>query len=131
MIYGTEHIEKLILDIYVSDTQKHIPFGTMLNPHIPGTLFMGKMVMGKDLTTSLEYIRLMSYIVYFTEVIVPLMLIFGKYIRVAAIVIASYMLLMLFTAFTISPDILIEYGGWYYEVIFLYFLASTSLIFLK
>jgi uncharacterized membrane protein YphA (DoxX/SURF4 family) len=128
MMYGTEHIQKLILEIYVDDAKKNIPFGMMFNPYMPGTLFMGKMVMGKELTTSLESIRLLSYTVYLTEVIIPLLFIFGKYIRIAAIITATYMLLMFFVAFSLSPEVLIKFGGWSYEVIFLYLLVAISLI---
>lgn len=131
IVYGTEHIQKLILDMYVADAKKNIPFGMMFNPYMPGTLFMGKLMMGKELTTSLEYIRLMSYMVYIPEVIIPLLLIFGKYIRIAAILTASYMLVMLFVAFTMSPDVLIRFGGWHYELIFLYLLTASSLTLLK
>lgn len=131
MIYGTEHIQKMILDTYVPNVKSRVPFGTWFSPFMPGTVFMGKMFIGKEFVSSLEQIRLISYGVYIPELIVPIFLVFGKFIRVMAFFIASYMLAMLFVAYRISPEILVQFGGWSIETIMLYLVASLILILYK
>jgi len=128
IIYGTGHIQKMILDAYVPNVKNSIPFGGWFSSFMPGTVFMGKMFIGQEFVNSLEEIKLISYGVYIPEVIVPIFLVFGKLIRVMALVIASYMFAMLLVAYRMSTETLVQFGGWDIETIVLYFIASMTLV---
>ncbi|CAA6822025.1 MAG: Unknown protein [uncultured Sulfurovum sp.] len=131
MVYGTGHIEKLILDMYVPPVEKQVPFGMWFAPFMPGTMFMGKMFVGKEFVTYLQYIKFLSYGVYLPEVIAPIFLIFGRYVRITAFIIVLYMVVLSFLAYRTSLEILMAFGGWTVEVVLLYFIASMILVFYK
>lgn len=131
MVYGTGHIQKMILDAYVPDVKSKVPFSGWFSPFMPGRVFMGKIFIGKEFVSSLEEIKLISYGVFIPELIVPIFLVFGKFIRVMAFIIAAYMLAMLFVAYRMSPETLIQFGGWHIESIVLYLVASVTLILYK
>jgi len=131
MIHGTEYIEALILDIYLPNVEKKVPCGMWFAPFMPGRVFMGKMFVGQEFVTYLHYIKLLSYGVYLPELIAPLFLIFGRYIRIAAFIIALYMMVMLLGAYKTSVAMLMEFGGWSIESVLLYLIASLLLFFFK
>lgn len=131
MVHGTEYIQKLILDLYIPNVEKQVPFGMWFTPFMPSVAFMGKIFLGAEFTTSLEDIKLISYGVYISEVIAPLFLIFGKYIRLAALVIIFHILVVIFLEFRTSIFTLSTTGAWNIEVPLLYLLATLTLFFLK
>jgi uncharacterized membrane protein YphA (DoxX/SURF4 family) len=131
IIYGTEYIEKLILDMYIPDVEEEVPFGMWVTPFMPSMIFIGKMFIGSAFITSLEDIETISHGVYITELIAPLFLIFGKYIRLAALLITFHMLVVIFLAFRTTLFTLNAMGAWNIETPLLYLLATLTLLFLK
>lgn len=73
------------------------------------------------------YSQYVSYGVYVGEVVAPLLLIFGKYIRASGAIIAFNMVVAIFLVH--QEDILTieKYGAWSIEVPMLYLIAGLTL----
>ena len=89
-----------------------------------GMDFMG----GVLLSSSVPYREYIPYVVYTSEVIAPLFLIFGRYVKTASAVVGVYMLIIIYVfhqdeLFSITKD-----GGWSIEVPILYLVMSVALI---
>ena len=87
-----------------------------------GTADIEKLLLGQKIPYS-QYIQ---YVVYVGEVIAPLFLILGKYMRLAGVVVAINMVVILFlahqkTLFTLSED-----GAWSIETQMLYLVMALS-----
>jgi len=88
-----------------------------------GTEFIEKMLVGLKVPYS-EYVQ---YGVYIGEVVAPILLIFGQYMRVSGAIVAFNMLVAIFlvnknTLFTLG-----EHGAWSIELPMLYLVAGVTL----
>jgi putative oxidoreductase len=88
-----------------------------------GTAFIEKMLNG----VHMPYSQYVSYGVYVGEVVAPLLLIFGKYIRISGAVIAFNMAVAIFLVHQKDIVTITEYGAWSIEVPMLYLIAGLSL----
>jgi len=88
-----------------------------------GTLFIEKMLGG----LSVPYSQYVAYAVYIGEVIAPLLLIFGKYIRISGAIIAINMAVAIFLVHQKDIVTLGEHGAWSIEVPMLYLVAGVTL----
>jgi putative oxidoreductase len=73
------------------------------------------------------YSQYVSYGVYVGEVIAPLLLIFGKYIRVSGAIIAFNMMVAIFLVHQKDITSIEKYGAWSIEVPMLYLIAGLTL----
>ena len=88
-----------------------------------GTALIEKMLNG----VHMPYSQYVSYGVYVGEVVAPLLLIFGKYIRISGAVIAFNMAVAIFLVHQKDIVTITEYGAWSIEVPMLYLIAGLSL----
>ena len=88
-----------------------------------GTDFIEKML----LNIHVPYSKYVSYGVYVGEVIAPLLLIFGQYIRVSGMIIAFNMLVAIVLVHKNDIATLGEHGAWSIEVPMLYLVAGLTL----
>ena len=88
-----------------------------------GTEFIEKMLVALNVPYS-EYVQ---YGVYMGEVVAPLLLIFGQYIRISGAIIAFNMLVALFLVHQNTLFTLGEHGAWSIEVPMLYLIAGLTL----
>jgi len=88
-----------------------------------GTDFVEKML----LASKVPYSQYIQYGVYIGEVLAPLLLIFGQYIRVSGAIVAFNMLVAIFLVHKDSLFTLGEHGAWSIEVPMLYFVAGLTL----
>ena len=92
-----------------------------------GTLFIEKMLGGLNV----PYSQYVAYAVYIGEVVAPLLLIFGKYIRISGAIIAINMAVAIFLVHQKDIATLGEHGAWSIEVPMLYLVAGVTLAFWK
>ena len=88
-----------------------------------GTGFIEKMLTNANI----PYAKYITYGVFIGEVLAPILLIIGRYVKIAGGIIAFNMLAAIFldhkdTIFTLS-----EHGGWSIELQVLYFIAGLTL----
>lgn len=88
-----------------------------------GTAFIEKMLTNANI----PYAKYITYGVFIGEVLAPILLIIGRYVKIAGGIIAFNMLVAIFlvhrdTIFTLS-----EHGGWSIELQLLYFIAGLTL----
>ena len=88
-----------------------------------GTDFIEKMLTNANV----PYAKYITYGVFIGEVLAPILLIIGRYVKIAGGIIAFNMLVAIFlvhrdTIFTLS-----EHGGWSIELQLLYFIAGLTL----
>ncbi|RUM67660.1 MAG: GntR family transcriptional regulator [Sulfurovum sp.] len=88
-----------------------------------GTEFIEKMLVGLKVPYS-EYVQ---YGVYIGEVLAPLLLIFGQYIRISGAIIAFDMLVAIFLVHQNTLFTLGEHGAWSIELPMLYLVAGVTL----
>jgi putative oxidoreductase len=88
-----------------------------------GTEFIEKMLVGLNVPYS-EYVQ---YGVYIGEIVAPLLLIFGQYMRVSGAIIAFNMLVAIFLVHQKTLFTLGEHGAWSIEVPMLYLVAGVTL----
>ncbi len=89
-----------------------------------GTAFIEKVL----LAHKIPYSQYVQYGVYIGEVLAPLFLILGKYVRVAGAVIAVNMLVAIFLVHQNALFTLGEHGAWGIEVPILYLIMAVSLL---
>jgi putative oxidoreductase len=124
IIYGVDSIENMFIAYVVPSSQYSDPCSICFNY---GTAFMGKMIV----PYSFPYSKYLTYGVYISEIVAPIFLIFGRYIRIASVIIALNMCLVLFLVYKNRFFELNENGGWSIELPLLYLLISITLIFGK
>lgn len=88
-----------------------------------GTAFIEKMLTNANI----PYAKYITYGVFIGEVLAPILLIIGRYVKISGGIIAFNMLVAIFlvhrdTIFTLS-----EHGGWSIELQLLYFIAGLTL----
>ena len=88
-----------------------------------GTEFIEKMLVGLKVPYS-EYVQ---YGVYIGEIVAPVLLIFGQYIRVAGAIVAFDMLVAIFLVHQNTLFTLGEHGAWSIELPMLYLVAGVTL----
>ena len=88
-----------------------------------GTDFIEKLLVGLNV----PYAKYVTYGVFVGEVVAPLFLIFGQYIRMSAAIIAVNMLAVIFLAHREHIIALGEHGAWSIEVPMLYLVMATTL----
>lgn len=121
LLYGTEHIQKMIIDTY-SPSSKFGFCGFCMSEFVQHT-------MPTDFyAPNLKYI---TYGVYIGEVVAPLFLIFGKYIRVVSSIVALNMVAVIFFAYQDSLFSLKHNGAWAVETPMLYLVIAITLMLSK
>jgi len=134
IINGTKFIENLIIGVYMPSTIKEMPCGDLcMTSMMAGTDFMGSMFSFSH-TSHISYsqeARYISYLVYIGEVVAPISLIFGAYIRIASSIIIINMLVVIFLIYRNCIFSIGKYGGWSIELPILYILIALTLILSK
>ena len=87
-----------------------------------GTAVVEKLLIAQKIPYS-EYIQ---YAVYIGEVLAPILLIVGKYMRVAGVIVALNMIVVIFLAHQESLLTLDEHGAWSIEIPVLYLIMALS-----
>jgi uncharacterized membrane protein YphA (DoxX/SURF4 family) len=129
MVYGTGFVEEIFKDIHIPFTE-YKACTPCIGSMMIGSDFMGNMFFGTSPTkTYNEYLVYISYGIYIGEVITPIFLIFGKYIRIAATIIAVDILLAMILLYRDNIFSLSSTGGWSIELPMLYFVVAVSLVF--
>ena len=80
---------------------------------------------------NIPYAKYVSYWVYVGEVLAPLLLIFGYYIRIAGAIIVFDMLVTLFLVYHDEILILTEHASWSVETPLLYLIIGLALLLSK
>jgi len=88
-----------------------------------GTDFVQQMLVA----SKVPYSQYIQYAVYIGEVIAPILLIFGQYIRISGAIVAFNMMVAIFLVHKDSFFTLGEHGAWSIEVPMLYFVAGLTL----
>ena len=134
IINGTKFIENLIIGVYMPSTIKEIPCGELcITSMMSGTDFMSSMFSFSH-TSDVSYrqeARYISYLVYIGEVVAPVLLIFGAYIRVASAIVIVNMLVVIFLVYRNCIFSIDKYGGWSIELPMLYILIALTIILSK
>ncbi len=76
---------------------------------------------------NIPYAKYMTYGVFIGEVMAPVLLIIGRYIKIAGGIIAFNMLAAIFLAHKDTIFTLSEHGGWSIELQMLYFVAGLTI----
>ena len=127
MVYGTGLVEEIFKDIHIPFTE-YKACSPCVSSMMIGSDFMGNMFLGTSPTNTYnEYLVYISYGIYIGEVITPIFLIFGKYIRIAASIIAVDILLAMLLLYRDNIFSLSETGGWSIELPMLYFVVAVTL----
>lgn len=92
-----------------------------------GTEFITQMLNDANV----PYAKYVTWGVFIGEVLAPIMLIIGRYIKLAGLIIAFNMLAAIILAHKDSIFTLSEHGGWSIELQVLYLVAALSLVFLQ
>jgi putative oxidoreductase len=80
---------------------------------------------------NVPYAKYVSYGVFIGEVVAPLLLIFGQYIKVSSSIVAFNMFVAIVLVHKDTIFTLGEHGGWSIEVPMLYLVIALALIFWK
>jgi len=127
MVYGTGFVEEIFKDIHIPFTE-YKACSPCVSSMMIGSDFMGNMFFGNSPTkTYNEYLVYISYGIYIGEVITPIFLIFGIYIRLAATIIAVDILLAMVLLYRDNIFSLEANGGWSVELPLLYFMIAVTL----
>ena len=90
---------------------------------INGVDFIEKMLSN----VNIPYAKYVAYGVFVGEVFAPILLIIGRYVKIAGGIIAFNMLVAIFFAHKDTVFTLSEHGGWNIELQVLYFVAGLTL----
>jgi putative oxidoreductase len=105
-----------------------IGLGILLLFHGVDKVMNGTGVIEKLLSgVHVPYSQYVSYGVYVGEVVAPLLLIFGKYIRVSGAIIVFNMMVAIFLVHQKDITSIEKYGAWSIEVPMLYLIAGLTL----
>lgn len=129
MIHGTAFIREIILDFYAPYIQNK-PCDFCIGGMMVGKGFMETMLTGSSISYE-QYIAYVAYGVYLAELIAPILLIVGKYIKVAATIIAVDIFFAMILKYHDKIFTLGEQGAWSLEVPMLYFIVAITLILSK
>jgi len=88
-----------------------------------GTGFIEKMLTDANV----PYAKYITYGVFIGEVLAPILLIIGRYIKIAGGIIAFNMLVAIFLVHKDAIFTLSEHGGWSIELQVLYLIAGVTL----
>jgi putative oxidoreductase len=121
MIQGVGYIEELFIDSVMPYNQYRMPFCACFNY---GVNSMENMLV----SYTLPYTKQVIYGVYVAEVVAPIFLIFGRYIKIASVIIAINMLIGMFLVYRDTFFILGKGGSWSVEVPMLYLLIAVTLV---
>ena len=121
LLHGTEQIQQMIIDTY-SPARHFGSCGFCMSE------FMQRTMPTDFYAPNLKYI---TYGVYLGEVIAPLFLIFGKYIRVVSAIVALNMVAVIFFAYQDSLLSLKANGAWAVETPMLYLVIAITLMLSK
>ena len=88
-----------------------------------GTAFIEKMLTNANI----PYAKYITYGVFIGEVLAPILLIIGRYVKIAGGIIAFNMLVAIFLVHRDTIFTLTEHGGWSIELQLLYFIAGLTL----
>ena len=88
-----------------------------------GTAFIEKMLTHANI----PYAKYITYGVFIGEVLAPILLIIGRYVKIAGGIIAFNMLAAIFLAHKDTIFTLSEHGGWSIELQVLYLIAGVTL----
>jgi uncharacterized membrane protein YphA (DoxX/SURF4 family) len=128
MVYGTDFVEEIFKDIHIPFTE-YKACSPCVSSMMIGSDFMGNMFLGTSPTNTYnEYLVYISYGIYIGEVITPIFLIFGKYIRIASMIISVDILLGMILLYRDNIFSLSSTGGWSVELPMLYFVVAVSLV---
>lgn len=122
LIYGIEPIQKMIIDTYSPSNQFGF-CGFCMSEFIQSTLPID--------TYSPSSVKYLTFGVYLGEVVAPLFLIFGKYVRTVSAIVAINMIAVIFFAYQDSLLTLKDNGAWAVETPMLYLVISISLMLSK
>ena len=78
-------------------------------------------------SANVPYAKYVTYGVFIGEVLAPILLIIGRYVKIAGGIIAFNMLVAIFLAHKDTIFTLSEHGGWSIELQVLYFVAGLTL----
>jgi uncharacterized membrane protein YphA (DoxX/SURF4 family) len=132
IINGTKFIENLIIGVYIPSTIKEIPCGDLcMSSMMAGTNFMGTMFSSTSHVSYSQEARYISYLVYMGEIVAPIFLLFGAYIRIASTIVIINMSVVIFLVYRNCIFNLSRYGGWSIELPILYILIALTLILSK
>lgn len=126
IIYGTAFVKELILDFYAPYLQNK-PCGICIGSMMVGESFIQTIFTGSS-TDYNKYIAYASYGVYLAEVIAPIFLIIGYYIKIAATVIAIDISFAILLEYHDKFFTLTEHGGLSFELPMLYLITVVTLI---
>ena len=122
LLYGTEHIQKMIIDTYSPSSQFGF-CGFCMSEFVQRT-----MPVGAYTPSSVKYI---TFGVYLGEVVAPLFLIFGRYVRTVSAIVAINMIAVMFFAYQDSLLSLKHNGAWAVETPMLYLVIAITLMLSK
>lgn len=94
---------------------------------INGTEFIEKMLVGMNI----PYAKYVTYGVFIGEIVAPLLLIFGQYIRISGAIIAFNMLVAIILVHKDTLFTLGDHGAWSIEVPMLYLIMAVTLVLWK
>jgi len=129
IVHGTEFVKELIIDFYAPYMQNK-PCGICIGGMMVGENLMQNIFTGSS-TDYMKYIAYASYGIYLAEVIAPIFLILGRYIKIAASVIAIDISLAILLEYHDQVFTLTQNGAWSLELPMLYLIAVLTLIFNK
>ena len=129
LMHGTGFVENSIVKFYVPYTQNE-PCGLCFGAMMMGTSFMKTAMTGSSTDYS-TYIMYAGYGVYVAELIAPLFLIFGRFTKTAATIIAIDLILVMVLEYSDKIFTLTEHGAWSLELPMLYFITAISIILSK
>ena len=92
-----------------------------------GTEFIEKMLVGMNV----PYAKYVTYGVFIGEIVAPLLLIFGQYIRISGAIIAFNMLVAIILVHKDTLFTLGDHGAWSIEVPMLYLIMAVTLVLWK
>ena len=125
MVYGISFIQSLVTQYVAPD--HHVPFSGFFPCMSYGMGFMKNTVIAYNA----PYLKYVAYTVYIGEVIAPIFLLFGHFIRTASAIIMFNMFVVIFLVYRNLILSLDEQGILNIEVPLLYFIMAVTLMFWK
>ena len=131
VVNGMNRIETIVIDYNLVVPYEHYSsfFFHSMGKAMSGMMYMGQMMETEHLSSSTR--KYLIYGVYMAELISPILLILGRYIRIAAGIIAVDMLVAIVLVHKDMIFTLGEGGGWSIELPVLYLLIALLLAFWK
>jgi len=122
--HGVAFIDNMVIAYIVPYNKPHLPFFSCFN-------FSVDVMESMLIAHSIPYAKHLSYGVYLAEVVAPIFLIFGHYIKIASAVIVFNMSMAIFLVYRDAIFTLGNHNGWTLEVPMLYFMMAITLVFVK